>query len=858
MPLLSPFIFIISFMNKILFQTAIAFACFWGSGVSAQIVINEYSCANWRKIFDYYGETEDWVEFYNTGDSPLNISGYYLSDNKNKPLKWAFPANTIVPANGYLVVWCSGRNLTDPSGALHTSFRLTQTKDNAEHIVFSAPNGNILQDIKIQKTQAEQSWARVPNGDSSWRIAALPTPGAANSASNTFTAFAARPDMDLPPGFYNGPVTVTITSTEPNAIIRYTLNGTEPQANSPVYNQPIVLTKTTVVKAASFSNNPAIHRSFVQFNTYFVNESHTLAVVSVAADGVIELANGNKDLSPMGSIEFFDKNKQRKARTYGELNSHGQDSWTNDQRSLDWVSRDEMGYNNAVKEKLFPFRERTEFQRLILRAAGDDNYPAANKPQNAGSAHVRDAYIHNLALIGRLNLDVRAAEKCVVYLNGNYWGVYDLREIPDDHDYTNFYYAQGKYDLQYVLTWGSTWAEYGDQQAIDDWRAMRQFILTNNMNNPDKFKYVEDHYDYRSLIDYVIVNSFTVCTDWLNFNTGIWRGLNPEGQHRKWGYILWDNDATFDHYINYTGLPSTHYTAKPCNPEGLSGNSDPERHIQVLNKLRTNPEVNRYYVARMGDLMFTVFGCESMLNYLDTIEATIDPEMARHSQRWFGTYSGWKNNFDELRDFITNRCNILPTLMDDCYSVTGPYHTVVVVDPPLAGTVNINTLQYKAEQFPHSQPYFGGPHGGLNLWAVAAEGYKFEHWSANNHVFANPDSSFAFLNLSSADTIVAHFAKKQTSSAAEIVQPLLPTFAVAPTAFGPTLSVRYYLPEISNLNVQLFDLIGNQVFEQAVREVSGEGVLMIDLGGHVLPAGVYFLRCQTGQHEAAFKLIRAN
>lgn len=845
-------------MNKFSFPTLLAFACFFSVGASAQIVVNEYSCANWRQFLDHYGKTEDWVELYNTSASPFDISGFHLSDNKNKPLKWTFPANSVVPANGYLLVWCSGRNLKDPSGALHTNFKFTQTKDNPERIVFSAPNGNILQDIKIEKTQEEQSWARVPDGSSTWFISAAPTPGAGNSANNTFVAFAARPSIDLAPGFYDGPVTVTISSTEPNAVIRYTLNGTEPKATSPVYSQPLVLTKTTVVKAASFSNNPLVHRSFVQFNTYFINENHTLAVVSVAADGVLDLANGNKNLRPMGSIEYFDKNKQRKARTYGELNSHGQDSWTNDQRSLDWVSRDEMGYNNAIKEKLFPFTERDEFQRVILRAAGDDNYPAANKPQNAGSAHVRDAYIHNLSLLGGLNLDVRAAEKCVVYLNGNYWGVYDLREIPDDHDYTDYYYGQGKYDIQYVLTWGNTWAEYGGQQAIDDWRSMRQFILSNNMNNPDKFKYVEDNYDYRSLIDYVIVNSFTVCTDWLNYNTGIWRGLNPEGQHRKWGYILWDNDATFDHYINYTGLPSTQYTAKPCNPEGLSGGSDPERHIMVLNKLRTNPEVNRYYVTRMADLMYGALGCERMLNYLDTIEATIDPEMARHSERWFGTYTGWKNNFDKLRDFISNRCNILPTLMDDCYSVTGPYQTLVVVDPPLAGTLNINTIQFKAEQFPHSQPYFGGAHAGLSLWALAAEGYEFDHWSAQKHVFSKPDSTFAFLNLSSADTIVAHFAKKQSSSAGEIVKPMLPTFAVSPTVFGQTLSVQYYLPETSSLHVQLFDLIGNLVFERAVRDASGEGAAVVDLGGEVLPAGVYFIRCRAGQHEATFKLIRAN
>ncbi|MCA1481961.1 CotH kinase family protein, partial [Bradyrhizobium sp. NBAIM08] len=128
-------------------------------------------------------------------------------------------------------------------------------------------------------------------------------------------------------------------------------------------------------------------------------------------------------------------------------------------------------------------------------------------------------------------------------------------------------------------------------------------------------------------------------SDWLNYNTGWWRGLNPDGGHRKWGYILWDNDATFDFYINYTGIPNTDADALPCNPEVLVNQpwSDPEGHITILNKLRENPEFNQYYITRQADLLNTAFSCETMLNYLDTIETILSPEMAQHADRWFGT-----------------------------------------------------------------------------------------------------------------------------------------------------------------------------------------------------------------------------
>ncbi|MBP6811007.1 MAG: CotH kinase family protein, partial [Saprospiraceae bacterium] len=325
------------------------------------------------------------------------------------------------------------------------------------------------------------------------------------------------------------------------------------------------------------------------------------------------------------------------------------------------------------------------------------------------------------------------------------------------------------------------------------------------------------------------------------------------------GYILWDNDATFDHYINYTGLPSTEYDAKPCNPESLTGGSDPEQHIRVLNKLRSNPDVDRYYVTRMADMMYTVFGCENMLNYLDTIEGLIDPEMTRHALRWNGTYAEWKNNLDELRDFIISRCTILPSLMDDCYSVTGPFQTVVVVDPPLSGTLNINTLTYTADQFPQTKDYFGGSDAGISLWAFAdtAAGFKFDHWSATNHTFAVPDSSFGFLDLTSADTIVAHFSKPSSPVFEPGNQPK-PSFTVFPTVFTEDISVNFSLPEISKLNLRLFDLLGNQVAEHLVGESVGKGSVQFELSAANLPAGVYFLKCAAGDFEKTVKLVRVN
>ena len=822
---------------------------------TAQVVVNEYSCANLSQYADNYNKYEDWIELYNTADLSVSIGGYYLSDDEDEPKKWQFPPNVSIPAKGYLVVYASGRNEYSP--VFHTNFKLTQTKNNPEHIVFSKPNGQVINDVEILTTKLHQSVGRLTDGSAEWRVFTQPSLDAANDGHPAYLGFAARPAVNQQAGFYQGSVTVSLTTTEPNAVIRYTTDGTEPAETSSTYTEPLIFSQTTVLKAATFSNNSAILPSFVQYNTYFVDVEHSLIVVSIGADGVKELANGDGALRPHGSFEYFGLDGERKARTYGELNEHGQDSWANDQRSMDWVSRDEMGYNSAIEERIFKYSDRDEYQRLILRAAGDDNYPAAHHSANAGSAHIRDAYVHDLAERGGLHLDVRRSEKCIIYLNGQYWGVYDLRERPDEHDYTEYYYGQDKYNIQFIKTWGATWAEYGGQQALNDWGDLYDFILDNSMADPANFHFVADQYDYASLVDYVIVNSFSVCSDWLNWNTGWWRGFNPEGEHQKWGYILWDNDATFAHYINYTNIPDTSPYAEPCNPELLSGWSDPEGHIKVLNKLRQNPDFEQYYITRQADLSNTVFNCENTLNYLDSIIAKIQPEMHQHSERWYGDFSEWQQNANKLRNFISIRCTEFSNGLIDCYNLNGPHSTVLLVEPPGAGAIQANSLIHN--QFPVNTTYFGGVDLKLTAAVNPNTDYVFERWTAQHHTF--PDSSLqaTSLDVMTADTIIAHF--KLTTTTGEPGGPnVQPNVTAYPSVFKNGITLEYFLPENAQVSLTLHSLLGDiaaTLIPASPYRTEGRHTVQFDLDNHHLSPGMYLLRFSTGDFVKTIKLVRA-
>ncbi|MBK7937356.1 MAG: lamin tail domain-containing protein [Lewinellaceae bacterium] len=99
----------------------------------AQVVVNEYSCANLMQYSDTYVKYEDWIELYNPSDTPVDISGYHLSDNENKPTKWKFPPGAVINAKGFFKVFASGRDEVTNGISYHTNFKISQTKKSRSH-----------------------------------------------------------------------------------------------------------------------------------------------------------------------------------------------------------------------------------------------------------------------------------------------------------------------------------------------------------------------------------------------------------------------------------------------------------------------------------------------------------------------------------------------------------------------------------------------------------------------------------------------------------------------------------------------------------------------------------------------------
>ena len=758
-------------------------------GTQAQVIISEYSSSNLRDFEDDFGDHEDWIELYNAGNTAVDLGGWYLSDKENKPKKWQIPQGWSIEAGGYLLIWASGRDVATDN-FLHTNFKFTQTNGD-EFVVLANAAGTIVDKTSVEATALGHSRGRRLGQGQVWYIFTQPTPAYENEGP-WYKAYAPRPRIQTKAGFYQGSVETEVTATA-GYQLRYTLDGRNVSEDDDLYTGPLSLDVTSVLKVRHFSNDTLVLPGLMDFATFFINEPETdLPVVSVASDDAVTLAEGDRDLNPISSFEYFDGEGKKKATSFGELDSHGQDSWINPQRSLDWISRDEMGYNSGIKEKIFQYSERDEYQRIILRASGDDNYPSVGDQDHEGSTHIRDEYVHTLVQKSDMHLDVRALERCLVYLNGQFWGVYTLREKPDDHDYIEYTYKQDKYDIQFLKTWGQSWAEYGDEAAIRDWEKLRDYILQNDMSDPQNFKAVEEQLDLTSLMDYMIANLSVVSSDWMNYNTGWWRGLNPEGGHKKWAYIMWDNDATFDYYINYSGVPNTNPDAQACDLDDIASYMDfffpadttyimqeadsfyfngewiyipadsfyiyPDlgKHEKIFLKLMDeNMDFRNRYFARYADMNSTIFSCEVMLSTLDSLLNIVTPEMPRQVERWGGSMEEWQQNIETLKDFISQRCELINAGIADCYNLTGPYQVVLQTDPPQSGSIQFNTLNHTT--LPWTGEYFGSMT--QSLVATSKAGYTFEGWQSSNGqtTFADPAKASTSAALGAPDTLTAVF-----------------------------------------------------------------------------------------------------
>src|SRR5690554_239805 len=193
------------------------------------VELNEVVASNDGSFLDEDGEAKDWIEFYNPGPEPVSLEGYTITDSEDIPDKWTFP-DIEIPAHGYLVVFCSGKNrYTEP---LHTNFKI---KSSGEPIIFSNAEGEVIDFLPPTPVAKGFALAKICGGECYWEILSETSP-AADNFSLSLIAYSIPSGIDL------GDIELALTHSWGHEI-RYTTDGSVPDANSTLYTQPIILSE---------------------------------------------------------------------------------------------------------------------------------------------------------------------------------------------------------------------------------------------------------------------------------------------------------------------------------------------------------------------------------------------------------------------------------------------------------------------------------------------------------------------------------------------------------------------------------------------------------------------------------------
>lgn len=695
-------------MSRILLFAIAMVAPFVGA---QSVIINEFLADNTStSLQDEDQDTPDWIELKNTLGTPVSLNGWYLTDDVGDLTKWRLP-DVSVPGNGYLVLFASGKDRTPTDGdPLHTNFVLAQ---NGEYLALVAPNGTVVSEYGENGTDYPNQRAGISYGvygtPETVGFMFDPTPGEENDDRTAVEGFVADTEFDMDRGFYDRPFQVTITSKTPGAIIRFTTDGSWPTERfGRIYRAPIRIARTTTLKAIAYK--PGHTPSNVDTQTYiFVTDvvqqtaSNTQNLYGLPSRWGNQTPyygmNGNPRINPLTHRSLRADLKtvpslvismdQRDLFSSSGIYANPQQSgelWER-QTSLEFIdpnSDDEFQQNCAIRIQGGAFRSfgltrkksfrvlfksdwgpsnlptggpgkldyplfgpdaAQSFQSLIFRMESNDGWQwggAGSQPQYARDEFGRRAQ-------RALGQPAPHGRYCHLYINGVYWGVYNLVERPDSGFAESYFGATRE-------RWQGQNSGRPINDAIDlrDWNSMnstvrrisgaaaaadREYLRSCGFNedgtrNPIYRVWV----DPSNIADYLIVNWYGGNSDWphKNYYSGWARDPDTTG----WKYFMWDSEWSMF-------MRSDLWTNRTTN---YSGVAQPQQYLERSPEYRVRFG-DRAHTALFNDGVFTPERAHALYDEITKDHRSIlNAEAARWGNQHGGahTVSSWESEYRRI------------------------------------------------------------------------------------------------------------------------------------------------------------------------------------------------------------------
>ena len=674
------------------------------------LFINELVAVPHQIIHDSKGEYDDWIEIYNAGDTAVCIAGYYITDDLSNPKKAnidsRFKQFTTIPPKGYLLLWLDKG--TKGSPPIHISLKLSGT---GEQVGLYTPKGQLIDSVTFGPQKPNVSYGRLGDGNTKWAFTKFPTPKTANTFDTV--VFTPPPMFNLSSGFYSNAISVVIQGEEKKDTIKYTLDGTTPnEQNGFIYDKPLLIGTTTVVRAVIYKKGKLTSRPTT--HTYFINDSCSLPILSLATDSIKTLlrtdaGNGYRGENPL-HLEFFEQEKSS-FKLNGGFRLQGLAIRYYPQKSL--AIRFRVNYGaEKLSYPLFPQKPHlTRFYDFSLRGSGNDN----------NRTLFRDGLMHSL-VDKNMHIDYLSYRPVVVYVNGKYWGIHNIREK------ISRYYLETNHPKIGKRAELLEWKAAPIQGDPTHYNKMWHFADSNDLSDPANYDSISSWMDIDNYIDYFIAETFYGNNDWPMANIKYWRPSKKEG---KWRWIMFDLDLAFNFRANR--CPGHHTSIQYV----LGVNNCHLPHLDhalmestiLFRALIKNDTFRKHFITRYTDILNTNFKSERVTRVIQALHDSLAPEMPRHIKRWsdkrgIRNMNTWKREVGELLRFAEERPDTIRKFLSEAFDLGDSIQLQFNINNPKGGTIQVNTIT--PDQFPFVGTFFEKME--IQLIAKPAKGYVFKEW----------------------------------------------------------------------------------------------------------------------------------
>lgn len=618
-------------------------------------------------ISEFGGSTgsvaSDWVEIYNSTGSAVSLAGYGLSNNPKNPAKWVFPDISIEPGE-YLLLYATGSADKAQKKNLKLNFNISST---GEALFFFDPNGKLIDKLSAGRMKSGQSYGR--DGSDNRFYYAEPTPGAQNGKG--YEGITQLPAFSVTPGIYDNAVTVAITAGE-GETIRYTTDCTTPNASSEVYSGELSISKNSVIRAAAFRDgylSGDVATATYLFRSDGVN--HALPVVTLVTDPD-NLWNSKTGIYATGdqfdpdAASYADTLKSatyyqakfateeqvdtiwEKPAAFSLFDDNGKQVFTQNvgiriagsfgrgraQKGFNVIARKEYG-KGSMEYPFFENRPYTEYKAVVLRAGAQD--------QNRSK--IRDELASGLLEGTDINILYQAYRPTVLYLNGEYWGVYFMKEKRNRFFVAQHENTENNVDL--AIGKGFKQRSYGDNS---DWVSLYEYATSHDLSSAEAYAYVSERMDVDSFRDYMIAEIYNGNTDTYNFQYYRLKG-------GKWKFIFYD----FCWGFQSPGHETLAFRMGKTPSDVCSA--------KLFAAMLQNKGWRDSFCRRFGELLNTAFAPERVSALIEELYGYVEPEIKREREKFnkdtfmgvkqpntnLGTYEGFQSEISKLKDFAQRR-----------------------------------------------------------------------------------------------------------------------------------------------------------------------------------------------------------